>query len=197
MLRMFCFVLIGCCIFVNPFFSQATVGNEDEGSDATSLPRSSELQRSFEVLNLGMSYEETLQVLQESAYFNFRGLADVSLRPSSGDPILQVQGNGYVQDGILQFHENTLFSLTLIINQQDFAYSTFYKSFTEQYGNPNELNPNRAVWENVTTRISLEKPLSIQYLDMTTFNRLLEESLIQKSAEMFSKDIFLEEFQNR
>ena len=73
-------------------------------------------------------------------------------------------------------------------------YYTMFKNFCEKYGEPVEINPEKAVWRNETVTIILEKPLSVKYIDTKIYENILELSNIDISAEELTREMFLEEF---
>lgn len=169
-----------------------TLQGQDAGTNQT-IPENL-LLRGFDSIRLGMVYDDALSALETSSYIHFRGPRDVSLRPLGDDPIISAPGQAFLQEVVLQFSEGVLFSISLVVDPQEFDYGTFYRIFNQRYGNPHDLNPRRAVWQDEQTRISIEKPLTVQFLDLGAFRRMQEDSMIQDSAERFSKTLFLDEF---
>ena len=48
--------------------------------------------------------------------------------------------------------------ILLVLDESLIDYFTLYTTFSEKYGPPNDLSPERAVWENGLVRVSLERP---------------------------------------
>jgi len=71
---------------------------------------------------------------------------------------------------------------------------TMYTTMTERYGEPVRLDPSHVVWEDEFTRISLERPLTIKYLDIESFDTLRQAGEIEQSLRTLSRESFLEEF---
>ena len=69
-------------------------------------------------------------------------------------------------------------------------YSVF-STLCKKYGNPQSLDPEKSVWQNEGIIMSLERPLTLKYTDRAVFESLQKESLVQKSGEEVSRDIFL------
>jgi hypothetical protein len=72
-----------------------------------------------------------------------------------------------------------------------------YSVFTglmQKYGEPVYLDPKQAVWEAGDTRISLERPLTVKYIDLRVFNEIIGESALNESAETKRRQEFLDEF---
>lgn len=152
------------------------------------------LSRGFDRMDLGMSYTQTLEALVQSSYFEFRGLPDLSLRPGGPDPIIFVEGLSFVDEAYFQFRDDRLYSILILVNLNQMDYFTFYQHFQGLYGDPVSLDPSRSIWEDGATRLILEKPLSIHYLDIPTMEIILEGGRILDSAEEFARDRFLENF---
>jgi hypothetical protein len=72
-------------------------------------------------------------------------------------------------------------------------YSVF-TSFIKKYGEPSALSPGESVWENDETRVSIERPLTVKYIDKTEFNRLVEDSKNTERREMLRREDFLADF---
>jgi hypothetical protein len=74
-------------------------------------------------------------------------------------------------------------------------------AFLNRYGEPNFLNPQETVWETDTTRVSIERPLTVKYIDKYNFEMFKqspEEILVGPSAdgarELMNRNEFLEGF---
>jgi len=50
------------------------------------------------------------------------------------------------------------------------------------------------VWEDGSTRVSIERPLTVKYIDRTVFDRLREEARTIQDWETLSREEFLAEF---
>ena len=71
---------------------------------------------------------------------------------------------------------------------------TMFKNFTLKYGEPSYLNPSKSEWKNSSVILSLEKPLTVKYLDVKVFNTLQESSEQATSTEEYLRKKFLESF---
>ena len=60
-------------------------------------------------------------------------------------------------------------------------YSVFTK-FLEKYGEPLSLSPETVFWENEDVSLSLERPVSVKYIDRRVFNALADKSGVEESA---------------
>jgi hypothetical protein len=65
---------------------------------------------------------------------------------------------------------------------------------SENYGEPDLFSPSRAVWESEAVRLSVEKPLTVKYVDRETFEGLVEAGEMERSQRELSREEFLEQF---
>ncbi|NIZ18532.1 hypothetical protein [Entomospira culicis] len=170
-------------IFLLPMFLFAQA-SDNESSDPP---------RAFDNLSLGMSYDALLDALAESSYFIYRGRPDVSMLDPLDRTTIEVRGAGFVYRGFFTFYEDQLYSMSIVLHEARLDYFTLWRTLQERYGDPQAINPKHSVWENETTRLSLEQPATLKYLDKTTFNKLLDRSNTDKSALDRSRDRFLEQ----
>lgn len=152
------------------------------------------LRRGFRDLLLGIPFNEAQQLLQRDPAFQYRGEPDVSLRLSDGGTVIDTRGRVYMERGIFQFHEARLFAIALYLDRSRLDYFQLYEQFRERYGEPVDLDPQRALWEDQQTRIELERPLTVRYLDLETFEARRQESRTEQAAEDVAREQFLEEF---
>jgi hypothetical protein len=64
----------------------------------------------------------------------------------------------------------------------------------ERYGEPSYLDPREAVWETDDTRIAIERPLTVKYIDKKVFNDIVNESGLIESGQVRRRQEFLNEF---
>ncbi|TVR89031.1 MAG: hypothetical protein EA428_10960 [Spirochaetaceae bacterium] len=127
-------------------------------------------------------------------YFSYRGDPDVSLIPRERTPFIDTAGAGFVRRGMFQFHNDELYTIILNLNPSIMDFYTMYTTMTERYGEPLRLDPSHVVWEDELTRISLERPLTVKYLDIEIFHTLRQAGEIEQSLRTLSRESFLEEF---
>lgn len=80
------------------------------------------------------------------------------------------------------------------LNTDTVDYYSIYAKFCEKYGEPASINPQRAVWENETTRIVIERPLIVKYIDLTVFNELISQSTTERAASSANRQSFIDGF---
>ena len=160
------------------------------GQDGGETP----LLRGYRQIVLGRSFAEVEQLLYEESSFFYRGEPDVSLRPSDGNTVIDARGRGFVARGVFYFVDDALYSLNLYLNRASIDYFQLYERLRARYGEPDDLNPRLAVWDDERTRIELEKPLTVRYIDLTPIVRRQEEEDRAFAAGEAARRRFLEEF---
>ncbi len=157
-------------------------------------PSGQDLPRGFAGIDLGTSSEQVKEDLLQNPYFLYRGDPDVSLIPRERTPFIDSAGAGFVRRGMFQFHDDGLYTIILNLNENIIDFYTMYTTMTERYGEPLRLDPSHVVWEDAFTRISLERPLTVKYLDIESFESLRQAGQIEQSLRTLSRESFLEEF---
>ncbi|HUX12671.1 MAG TPA: hypothetical protein VMW87_06560, partial [Spirochaetia bacterium] len=152
------------------------------------------LPRGFEDLLLGLPVDEVKKRLQNSPYFLYRGDPDVSLAPVDKQPIIETAGVRFVTSGIFQFHDDRLYTITISLNQKLVDFYSMFTSLSGKYGDPVSLSPAEVVWQNDQVRLSLEKPLTIKYIDLVVFDQIKAAGKAEKSLQELSREEFIHLF---
>jgi hypothetical protein len=150
--------------------------------------------RGFRGVSLGLGLEQVKERLAADALFGYRGDPDVSLLPTPQQTLIECSGASWVRRAFFQFHEGRLFSIILVLDDRRLDYFTLFDTLSRKYGGSTRLNPTEAVWEFPGLRLSLERPLSVKYLDSGVFNALREQGQTGEALTDASKKMFLEEF---
>ena len=148
----------------------------------------------YKDIRLGQSFEEVRSILEKDSSFGFRGDRDVSLLPTEERVLIETSGSSFFDRCWFQFYENKLYTLILNINVERMDYYSMFKTFTLKYGEPTSLNPTKSEWKNNSVVLSLEKPLTVKYLDVKVFDELQNSSEAATSAEEYLREKFLESF---
>ena len=154
---------------------------------------SREPQNGFRDLRLGMTMEAAKQTLREDPNFAYRGDPDVSFLPASGLPIIETAGVAFIERAILQFTNDRLYILTLVLSPERLDYFSVYSALTERYGEPSRLDPGQAVWESDAVTLSIERPLTVRYVDSAVFQQMVEDGAMGASLEALTREGFLEQ----
>ncbi|MCL1813428.1 MAG: hypothetical protein FWG29_07895 [Treponema sp.] len=157
-------------------------------------PGSEPLSRSFRNLVLGMSLDDLKAELADDGLFEFRGDRDVSFLPAKEENLVETTGLSFIRRAFFQLREGQVFIMAFSLDTRRIDHYSVFVSLVKKYGEPVSLNPNESVWENEETRISLERPLTIKYIDMTVFKGIIGESRAEETREVFLRQGFLNEF---
>jgi len=169
-------------------FSPAASGTPGSPEEPGVVPRS------FRSISLGMSMEEVKGVLKADGLFAYRGEPDVSLLPRPNESLIEVAGLSYVRRAFFQFHEDRLFVMIFSINESRMDHYSVFTSISAKYGKPMSLSPAESIWEDGMTRLSVERPLAVKYIDLGIFNMLKEAGRAEQSWEELLRSEFLDGF---
>ena len=87
-----------------------------------------------------------------------------------------------------------LAAIILELNPETMDWYTVYTSLENKYGLPNEIDPTKAWWDDGTTRLALERPLTVKYLDLQVFDTALEEETDRIAWRDIARKKFIDEF---
>ena len=149
------------------------------------------LPRQFRELALGMELDELKDALIQDELFTFRGDRDVSFLPVQEQTLVETTGFSFIRRAFFQLAEGKVFNMAFTLDTRLLDHYSVYTSLVRKYGEPLSINPQEAVWESEDTRLSIERPLTLKYLDKTVFDGLIEESKTRESQELFRREEFL------
>lgn len=152
------------------------------------------LPRGFADIELGMDIAEVQQRLIDHPDFFYRGEPDVSLLPAGQDRVIETSGYAHIRRAFFQFSGNALFTITLLLNPQELDHYGLYTTLVERYGEPTSLSPQLVVWQSDRTRLSLERPLTVRYVDVPVFEQLVDDGRARRSVRELSRRRFLDQF---
>lgn len=159
---------------------------------------SENLPTGYKTIKLGMDFQETKEALLKEPDFGYHGDRDVSLVPGTQKVLIETDaekglGSNFLKRCYFQFYNDELFIITININQEKIDYYSIFTKLVEKYGEPTTLSPSEALWKNDSVTMSLEKPLTLKYIDNQIFNETQNYSNIQKSATEQTREMFLDE----
>ncbi|MDR2553100.1 MAG: hypothetical protein LBD31_08055 [Treponema sp.] len=157
------------------------------------VPGSEELPRSFRQLSLGMGLDELKTALAADGLFAFRGDPDVSFLPVKEENLVETAGLSFIRRAFFQLREGKVFIMAFAMDPGRIDHYSVFTSLVKRYGEPLSLNPREVVWENEKTRISLERPLTVKYIDMEVFKAIMGEAKAEESLELIRRRGFLDE----
>ncbi len=156
-----------------------------------------DLPRGYKDIILGMTLEETKESLVKDPDFGYHGDRDVSLIPGSSKTLIETDaekglGSNFLTRCWFQFTFNELYIITININPNKMDYYSVFTTLTKKYGEPTSFSPQAATWKNDEVTMSLEKPLTLKYIDNKLFDQTQNYSNIQASPTEVTRDMFLD-----
>ena len=157
-----------------------------------------DLPHGYKDITLGMSLQETKDSLVKDPDFGYHGDRDVSLIPGSSKTLIETDadrglGSNFLKRCWFQFIFDELYIITININPEKMDYYSVFTTLTKKYGEPTTFSPQAATWKNDEVTMSLEKPLTLKYIDNKLFEQTQNYSNIQASPTEITRDMFLEE----
>ena len=148
----------------------------------------------FRGLELGMDVEVIKEKLTEDLYFNYRGEPDVSFLPHSQDFVIECEGFSFIKRAFFQFFEKKLYIMTVVLDTSRLDHYTLFTRLVDKYGEFTSLSPSKVVWEYESVLLSLERPLSVRYIDTRVFEGIKEAGQEVEDLRSVSRERFLEDF---
>jgi len=150
--------------------------------------------RAFRGLSLGMELELAKQALAADPLFRYRGDPDVSFLPQTGQPLIECAGTAWVRRAYFQFADSRLLIMILVLDTQKLDHYSLFTSLSGKYGQPSSLSPQESVWRSEEVRFSLERPLTVKYIDAAAFSRIVSRGAAVEDLEKLSRETFIEQF---
>ena len=152
------------------------------------------LPRQFREIALGMSLDDLKAALEKDTMFNFRGDRDVSFLPAREESLVETSGSSFVRRAFFQLRDGALFIMAFTLNTGMIDHYSIFTDLAGKYGSPSYLDPKEAVWETEEIRLSLERPLTVKYIDKKVFDDIINESALIESRRVRQRQEFLDEF---
>jgi hypothetical protein len=153
-----------------------------------------ELPNKFREFTLGMNIDELKAALLNDDYFNFRGDRDVSFLPVREESLVETTGSLFVRRAFFQLRDGQVFIMSFALNTAIIDHYSVFMQFVEKYGQPSSLDPRSAIWETDEIRISIERPLTVKYIDKIVFDDIVNESGLIESGQVRLRQDFINEF---
>ena len=150
--------------------------------------------RQFRGMSLGQSLDDLKTALVKDELFVFRGDRDVSWLPVREQTLVETTGLSYIRRAYFQIQDGAVYIMSFSLDTRLMDHYSVFTSFVKKYGEPVTLDPGESVWESEDTRVSIERPLTIKYIDKKVFDRLVAESKTQQKQELFRREEFLADF---
>ena len=162
------------------------------------------LKRNFIGIELGQTIAEFREQVSESEnmpypYFLYDLYNSEIQEGGKQETLLEVQGSGFIEKGVFQFaalntDEPVLISITIFFNSQWSSYQQLFQKFYKDYGNPERLSPNRSIWQDEQTFVSLEKQQDDRPRYKIVDRRYLDGLKTQENRDIYRYEEFLQKF---
>lgn len=187
------------CLFSVQAFSQAPGGGAGTAapsgsSGGQSAPAAAPLPTAFRGLSLGMGLDQVKTALKADPLFRYRGDPDVSFLPQTSQYLIECEGAAFLRRAYFQFADSRLFIMILVLDAEKLDHYSLFSTLTGKYGPPSSLSPQETVWQSDAVRFSLERPLTVKYVDARTFGSILSQGGAQRDLEQLSREKFLGQF---
>lgn len=190
--RLLFFVLLAAAFpHASPVCAQNSLPDQNRAGEADDSPA---LPRAFRGLSLGMDLDALKSALQQDPTFFFRGDRDVSFLPSREQSLVETTGFSFIRRAFFQLIDGKLFIMAFTLDPGLVDHYSVYTAFVKKYGEPRFLDPKQAIWESGETRVSIERPLTVKYLDRQVFDDIIAESQTLESTELYMREEFLRDF---
>ena len=157
-------------------------------------PSQSPLPRSFRGISLGMNIDDVKKALIADPLFGYRGDPDVSLLPRTHQYLIECEGASYIHRAYFQFADGKLLTMILDLDSEKLDHYSLFSALSTKYGQPTSLSPQESVWQSGLVRLSLERPLTVKYIDEAAFTALVGKSGAPSDLEALSREKFIEQF---
>ena len=151
---------------------------------------SKDLPYSFHDIGLGMTIDEVKKNLKDDSSFAYRGDRDISLLSGKNRSSIEANGCHFVKRGSFHFYDEKLYSIIIQMNPENIDYYSIYSFLVEKYGEPSVVDQKKSLWEDDRVRFILERPLTLKYIEVSVFKKIIEnrekkEALSEKIREQF------------
>lgn len=147
-------------------------------------------------VTLGMTMSEAKKALKGNMDFGYHGDRDVSLLPGENRALIETDagrsGYSYLERCWFQFYEDNLYIITINLNKDKIDHYSIFSTLCKKYGDPVRLNPEKSTWTDGHITMTLERPLTLKYLDEDTFKKLQSQSNVDLSGSEITREMFLE-----
>ncbi len=175
------------------FLSDEPLAFDDLDSPIPEFTAELILPTGFGNINLGEDIASVKELLITAPYFLYRGEPEIGVFPNRPQQFIAIEGRQFVERAFLQFSEERLYIITLIVSRSELDYFSIYQRL-KRYGDPTELNPNRVIWQNDETMIVLEYPATVKYIDRAVFDSLTQADIAAEQNTQDARAQFLSFF---
>lgn len=145
-------------------------------------------------ISLGMDIDTVKEQLLKDGIFGYRGDRDVSFLHTESRSLIETAGPSFIDRSWFQFHEDALYVMIFRLNPDRIDYYSVYTTLVKKYGEPTRLDPRVALWSDDRITLSLERPLTVKYVDAVVFSQLIESDTTERAMSDVLREDFLNEF---
>jgi len=148
----------------------------------------------YRSISLGMDMETVKKQLLSDGIFGYRGERDVSLLPFKNRSLIETSGTSFIRRSWFQFYKDSLYIMIFNIDPERMDYYSLYSTLVGKYGEPKTLDPQKALWSDERVTLTLERPLTVKYVDAAVFQSLLDADTTGKAASDVLREEFIGDF---
>jgi hypothetical protein len=141
-----------------------------------------------------MGLDNLKDTLARDSYFRFRGDQDVSFLSERNQSLVETTGFSFIKRAFFQLRDGNVFIMAFSLEPTLIDHYSVFTAFVKKYGEPSSLDPVQAVWESDSTRVSIERPLTVKYIDKQVFEEIRGESQVKQSWDIRLREEFINEF---
>lgn len=179
---------------VNPDSAASAEALPTETSTEAAAGELSPLPFGYNEIKLGMDLDTVKKTLYADPNFNYRGDPDVTMLPQDKQYFIECDGNVFIDRAFFQFEDEKLYIIIIMMNQEMIDHYSIYSAFVKKYGLPDSLDPSSAQWKDDKVIISLERPLTLKYMDKEVFEKQQENSKAESTMESVLRSDFIDTF---
>lgn len=145
-------------------------------------------------VTLGMKFDDVKAALEKNREFGYNGPRDVSLLPGENRALIETDAKAhhvysFLDRCFFQFADDTLEAIIVNFNQDIMDHYSIFSTLCEKYGDPDSLSPQKSVWKNDSVVMSLERPLTLKYVDADSMTKQGEAASL--SGHEMTRESFL------
>ena len=161
---------------------------------AQSTSSGNEVPGHFNKIYLGMTMEQVKEALKGDGNFHFTGDPDISILRRPNETLIECSGTFYIERAFFQFYKEKLYTITLVLSGENVDHYSVYTELVKKYGDPTDLNPQKSVWISDSYIMSLERPLTVKYIDKKVLEEIRTSGKTRKTLQELSRKQFLDQF---
>ncbi len=163
--------------------NQNNAGNQNAQNNKQNTAKKQQgpaLTRGYRGIKLGMKLDNVRKILKKDR------LLEIDIRTDFGDldeepyHILKARNVPYITSVYYQFGttksiKQQLFAIIIHFNKEYNDFFRLFEKMKKKYGKPNMFTPNMATWHNKTTKIILNSPATVKYIDIQLYRTMQRE----------------------